>query len=194
MGFWVVRRTKRLWTDEEKRSICVQTTAPDVSVAQVARRYALNANVIFKWFATQPGWSGPRRRVSCEAALLAGVGGATVARNMSLPSRIPAAGLVILRDGTPGEPEVSLSPLTYHYDHEAVVEVIVQVQSTQDSMFESLCVAIGQRLAANRTLGGLCDWLEGAAPDPTEIIIDSGEPKKGSAVTITLTCSTTNLI
>ena len=49
MGFWVVRRTKRLWTDEEKRSICVQTTAPDVSVAQVARGYALNANMIFKW-------------------------------------------------------------------------------------------------------------------------------------------------
>ena len=49
MGFWVVRRTKRLWSDEEKRSICLQTTAPDVSVAQVARRYALNANMIFKW-------------------------------------------------------------------------------------------------------------------------------------------------
>ena len=49
MGFWVVRRTKRLWTDEEKRSICLQTMAPDVSVAQVARRYALNANTVFKW-------------------------------------------------------------------------------------------------------------------------------------------------
>ena len=45
----MVRRTKRLWTDEEKRSICLQTTAADVSVAQVARRYALNANMIFKW-------------------------------------------------------------------------------------------------------------------------------------------------
>ncbi|WP_386684848.1 transposase [Loktanella sp. R86503] len=45
----MARRTKRLWTDEEKRSICLQTTAPDVSVAQVARRYALNANVVFKW-------------------------------------------------------------------------------------------------------------------------------------------------
>ena len=49
MGFWVTRRSKRLWTDEEKRSICLQTVAPDVSVAQVARRYALNANMIFKW-------------------------------------------------------------------------------------------------------------------------------------------------
>ena len=48
-GDGVVRRTKRLWTDEEKRSICFQTVAPGVSVAQVARRYAVNANLIFKW-------------------------------------------------------------------------------------------------------------------------------------------------
>ena len=49
MGFWVARQTKRLWSDEEKRSICFQTTVPEVFVAQVARRYALNANMIFKW-------------------------------------------------------------------------------------------------------------------------------------------------
>ena len=49
MGVPMVRRTRRLWSDEEKRSICLQTTAPDVSVAQVARRYAMNANLIFAW-------------------------------------------------------------------------------------------------------------------------------------------------
>jgi transposase len=49
MGFFVARRVKRLWSEEEKRSICLQTAAPEVSVAQVARRYALNANMIFKW-------------------------------------------------------------------------------------------------------------------------------------------------
>ena len=124
----------------------------------------------------------------------AGVGGASVARNISLPTRIPTAGLVILRDGTPGEPEVSLSPLTYHYDHAAVVEVIVQGQATQDAQFDAICVAIGARLAANRTLGGLCDWLEGTAPDPTEIITEGGEPMKGAAVTITLTYSTASPI
>ncbi len=42
-------RKYRLWTDEEKRSICLQTRGPGVSVAQVARRYAMNANLIFKW-------------------------------------------------------------------------------------------------------------------------------------------------
>lgn len=45
----MARRMKRLWADEEKRSICFQTAAPGVSVAQVARRYAVNANLIFKW-------------------------------------------------------------------------------------------------------------------------------------------------
>ena len=49
MGLPMARRTKRLWTVEEKRSVCLQTTVPGVSVAQVARRYALNANLIFKW-------------------------------------------------------------------------------------------------------------------------------------------------
>lgn len=40
---------KRFWSDEEKVSICLQTKAPGVSVAQVARRYAMNANLIHKW-------------------------------------------------------------------------------------------------------------------------------------------------
>jgi transposase len=40
---------KRVWSDDEKRSICGQTTTVDVSVAQVARRYSMNANLIFKW-------------------------------------------------------------------------------------------------------------------------------------------------
>lgn len=40
---------KRFWSDDEKRSICGQTCASGVSVAQVARRYSMNANLIHKW-------------------------------------------------------------------------------------------------------------------------------------------------
>ena len=40
---------KRFWSDDEKRSICAQTTVPGVSMAQVARRYAMNANLIHNW-------------------------------------------------------------------------------------------------------------------------------------------------
>jgi transposase len=43
------RRRYRHWDTEEKRLICLQARAPGVSVAQVARRHALNANLIFKW-------------------------------------------------------------------------------------------------------------------------------------------------
>jgi len=40
---------KRFWSDDEKRSICLQARVPGVSVAQVARRYAMNANLIHNW-------------------------------------------------------------------------------------------------------------------------------------------------
>jgi transposase len=40
---------KRVWSDEEKRSICTQARVSGVSVAQVARRYAMNTNLIHKW-------------------------------------------------------------------------------------------------------------------------------------------------
>ena len=40
---------KRFWCDDEKREICGQTRFEGTSVAQVARRYAVNANLIHKW-------------------------------------------------------------------------------------------------------------------------------------------------
>lgn len=43
------KRKNRFWSDDEKRSICEQARAEDISVAQVARRYAMNANLIHKW-------------------------------------------------------------------------------------------------------------------------------------------------
>ena len=44
-----VRRKRRVWLDDEKRVICAQTRAPGVSVSQVARRYDVNANLLFTW-------------------------------------------------------------------------------------------------------------------------------------------------
>ena len=42
----VARRTRRFWSEEEKRRIVVQTYAPGVSVSQVGRRYDVNARVV----------------------------------------------------------------------------------------------------------------------------------------------------
>ena len=43
------RRRRRVWDDDEKRRIVAQTRVPGVSVSQVARRYDVNANLVFKW-------------------------------------------------------------------------------------------------------------------------------------------------
>jgi hypothetical protein len=44
---------------------------------------------------------------------------APVLRGEVPPERLPGAGVLILRDGDPGEPAVTLSPLRYHYQHRA---------------------------------------------------------------------------
>ena len=70
----------------------------------------------------------PTTRETILAALLARLQSlaATVLRDEVLPERIPLAGLIILRDGQPGEPEVTMSPLRYHFQHRAELEVIIQ--------------------------------------------------------------------
>lgn len=55
------RRKRRVWSDDEKRMIRAQTRVPGVSVSQVARRYDVNANLVFTWlrdprYADADGW------------------------------------------------------------------------------------------------------------------------------------------
>lgn len=47
------RSKKRFWSDDEKREICGQATTPGVSVGQLGRRYAVNANLICTWLKGQ---------------------------------------------------------------------------------------------------------------------------------------------
>lgn len=43
------QRKRRAWSVDEKRMICGQARIDGVSVSQVARRYDVNANLVFKW-------------------------------------------------------------------------------------------------------------------------------------------------
>ena len=43
------RLTRRRWSVEFKRQVVAEASAPGVSVAAVARRYDLNANLVFNW-------------------------------------------------------------------------------------------------------------------------------------------------
>ena len=111
---------------------------------------------------------------------------APVLRGDVLPERIPTTGLIILRDGKPGEPEVALSPLTYFYEHRAVLEVVIQAGSGRDALFDELIRAIGAVLAADRTLGGLCDWVEAEAPEPVDLPIEGAAALKAALIIILL--------
>ena len=114
---------------------------------------------------------------------------ATVLRGEVLPERVPAAGLLILRDGDPGEPEATLSPLIYHYRHRAEVEAIVQ-GAGRDAAFDALCASIGAAIAGNSTLGGLCDWIEAEAPQPVDLPVEGAASLKAAVITVVLHYST----
>ena len=112
-------------------------------------------------------------------------------RDEVLPERIPAAGLIILRDGQPGEPEMTLSPLHYHYQHRAELEVVVQAGSGRASAFDELIADIGGALEADRTLGGLCDWIEPEAPASVDLPIEGAAALKAAVITVVLHYTTT---
>jgi hypothetical protein len=112
-------------------------------------------------------------------------------REEVLPERIPAAGLIILRDGQPGEPEVTLSPLRYHYQHRAELEVVVQAGSGRANAFDDLTAAIGAVLETDRTLGGLCDWVEPEAPASVDLPIEGAAALKAALITVVLHYTTT---
>jgi len=109
-----------------------------------------------------------------------------VLRNSALPTKIPPGGLAILFDGDPGEPEVSFSPLTYHFEHRAELLIAVQQASDGDTVFDALCAVLGTAIVADRTLGGLCDWIEPMAPSPEEIPIEGAVTIKAARIPIIL--------
>ena len=111
---------------------------------------------------------------------------APVLRGEVLPERIPATGLIILRDGKPGDPEVTLSPLTWFYEHRAELEVVIQAGNGRDAMFDALASSIGALLTADRTLGGLCDWIEAEAPEPVDLPIEGAAALKAAVIVIVL--------
>ena len=133
----------------------------------------------------------PTSRQTILAALHARLSAlpAKTLRGEVLPERIPIAGLLILRDGEPGDPEITLSPLAYHYQHRAEIEAVVQGEG-RDTSFDALCASIGAVISADRTLGGRCDWVEAEAPRPVDLPIEGAASLKTAVIPIILHYST----
>lgn len=125
-------------------------------------------------------------------AQLQTIDGPKVLRNEVLPERIPTGGLIILCDGDPGQPEIMLSPLSYYWQHQATAEVLVTDANaaTRDAALDNLFASIADVLAADRTLGGLCDRVMPDAPVITTLGIDGAPSVKAATVNIELIYTT----
>ena len=115
-----------------------------------------------------------------------------VLRGEVLPERVPPTGLIILRDGDPGGPGVTLSPLRYHYQHRAELELVVQDAKARDARFAELVASIGAVLVADRTLGGRCDWIEAEAPEPVDLPVEGAASLKAAVVPVILHYATSD--
>ena len=94
-----------------------------------------------------------------------------VKRNAALPERIADHAMAILRDGEMGEPEVSLSPLTYHWQHQVAIELFVADPdtSTRDSRMDGLLTELAFLIEADRTLAGVVEYAEIGQPKFDEL-------------------------
>jgi len=64
MDAGAARRSRRSWSREEKRRIVEETFRPGASVADVARRHGLNANLVFNW--RKASWATGEPTVSAD--------------------------------------------------------------------------------------------------------------------------------
>lgn len=112
---------------------------------------------------------------------------ASVKRNEALPQAVPAAGLVILRDGDPGEPDVTLNPVHWFFSHRAEVEAFVpQTAGGGEALLDALLGDIGGALAADRSLGGLVENLTWSAPEISVLAIEGAAPILAARIIVTL--------
>ncbi len=111
-----------------------------------------------------------------------------VKRNETLPQKIPTSGLVVLRDGKPGEPEVLLSPPLFIYQHEAEVEVIVQAltPAERDSQLDAIVEQVGTILKSDTTLSGAVDYCYPKAPEFLEEATEGAPTMKAAIIPVVL--------
>lgn len=119
-----------------------------------------------------------------------------VKRNETLPQIIPETGIVMLRDGKQGEPEIILSPPICIFKHEAEVEVIVQAAKSEerDKKLDEILEQLGVLLSSDVTLCGLTDYVYPKPPEIIDEFIDGAATIKAAVIPVVLEYSSTNAL
>lgn len=142
------------------------------------------------------------------AALLAAVaddltetlGGVAFARNPAEDMTFAQGDVakIVLRDGSTGEPEVSLSPPAYEYEHVAQIAVaVIKEGASADSAFDAIVDALAAALdpyadqAGDPTLGGAVDHAELGGLNTDEIDEALQRDFKAALIPVTLIYTTT---
>jgi hypothetical protein len=114
---------------------------------------------------------------------------ASVERNSVLPEKVPAGGLIILRDGDPGEPEQPLGGFgSVYYQHAVEIEIYVEQGdvAVRDTAFDDLLQQIGAVLDADPTLGGLAFGLAYGRPETSIEAVPGAPAIKAATLTVTV--------
>jgi hypothetical protein len=129
-------------------------------------------------------------RETALAALSARLGAALAARNPApkvlrnetVPQRLPAGGLVVVRDGETVEETPILSPLAWAVEHRAEVEVV----AATGALLDALLVDIAAAIAGDRILGGAVEWAQPGAPSFDDAETEGVAAASAASVPVTL--------
>ena len=121
--------------------------------------------------------------------LLETIPAAVVERNSMLPEKVPGGGLIILRDGDPGESEQSLGGFgNAYYRHAVEVEVYIEDGDAvaRDTVFDALLQQVGAALEADSTLGGVAFGLTYGRPEAAVEAVTGAPAIKAATLTVTV--------
>jgi hypothetical protein len=121
--------------------------------------------------------------------LLETVPDAVVERNSVLPEKVPDGGLIILRDGDPGDPEQALGGFgNAYYEHAVEIEVYLEEgdAAARDAAFDALLQQIGAVLETDPTLGDLAFGLTYGRPEPSIEAVSGAPAIKSATLSVTI--------
>lgn len=113
--------------------------------------------------------------------------GADVRFEPSKPGAIGPGGSVNVRSGSAEVAGEGSSPYYRIYNHAIVLELAAYRSATKDrhEVLDDMLKAIGAAIVANRTLGGLVDWLVEEFPDLEPLETVGADTAEWATTTIT---------
>jgi hypothetical protein len=130
-------------------------------------------------------------------SLLITVPNAKVERNTVVPEKIPTGGLIVLRDGDPGEPETALGGFGgVYYSHNIEIELYIEEgdATTRDAAFDILVQSIGTALETDATLGGLAFGMSYGRPEINTESVSGAPSIKTGTITMIVEYETLSLL